>query len=166
MERFSKPVPMGTTTQVAIARHPMHPMLVTFPIAFFIGALGTDWTYWFLGDPFWARASTWLLGMGTLMGALAGLAGTVELLAVAGIRRRAAGWSHFVVAVMLLAVEFINWLARIRPPMHQVDASALYLSTLGAALVAAAGWFGGKLVFEHQVGIHDDEQDPPIQQRV
>lgn len=164
MERYSKPLPVGTTTQVAIARHPMHPMLVTFPIAFFIGALGTDITYWLLGDPFWARASTWLLGVGTLMGLLAGVAGAVELFSVAGIRRRAASWSHFVVAVMLLAVEFINWVSRIRTPMHAVDAAALYLSTLGAMLVVAAGWFGGKLVFEHQVGIHDEEEGAPIDQ--
>jgi len=162
MERYRKPPPVGTPTQVAVARHPLHPMLVTFPIAFFMGALATDLAHWQLGDPFWARASTWLLGAGTLMGVLAGAAGTAELLSVSGIRRRAASWSHFVVAVMLLAVEFINWLARIRAPMHTVDAGALYLSGLGAALVVAAGWFGGKLVFEHQVGIHGEEEDEPL----
>lgn len=157
METFRKPVPAGTHTEVHIARHPMHPMLVTFPIAFLLGALGTDLAYWFLGDPFWARASLWLLGVGTFMGVLAGIAGTIELLMVSGIRRRAGGWSHFVAAVMLLAVSFINWVLRLPLGEPSVTPMGVYLSALGAGLVAMAGWLGGKLVFEHHVGIHDED---------
>ncbi|SOE47750.1 hypothetical protein ANDA3_1023 [plant metagenome] len=162
MEHFRKPQPVGTTTQVAIARHPLHPMLVTFPIAFLTGALATDIAFLLLADPFWARVSLWLLGMGALMGIAAGIAGTVELLSIAGIRRRAVGWSHFVAAVMLLSVGGINWYLRAVPggAEHTVPLMGLYLSALGAALVGIAGWLGGKLVFEHQVGIHDEEEAP------
>ena len=158
METFRKPVPVGTHSQVHIARHPMHPMLVTFPIAFLVGALATDLAYLFLGDLFWGRVSLWLLGVGTFMGILAGIAGTVELLSVSRIRRRAVGWSHFVAAVMLLAVGFINWIVRLPQPEPTVTLMGAYLSALGAGLVATAGWLGGKLVFEHQVGIHDEEE--------
>src|SRR5690606_30416533 len=42
MEGLGKPLPTGTPTLVAFARHPLHPMLVTFPIAFLLGALGSD----------------------------------------------------------------------------------------------------------------------------
>ena len=159
MERFSKPLPKGTTTQVAVARHPLHPMLVTFPIAFYIGALGADLAFWFTGDAFWARGAMWLLGAATCMGTLAGIAGTVELLAVRDIRERAASWSHFVAAVMLLSVGAINWLFRVRDPLESVVPQGIYLSALGAGLVGLAGWLGGKLVFEHQVGIHEEEQE-------
>ena len=37
--------------------HPIHPMLVPFPIAFFIGAFLADLAYLWLGDPFWANAA-------------------------------------------------------------------------------------------------------------
>ena len=159
MEKFSKALPVGTTSQVAVARHPLHPMLVTFPIAFYIGALGADAAFWFTGDDFWARGGLWLLGAATLMGILAGIAGTVELLWVPDIRHRAAAWSHFVVAVMLLSVGAINWLFRLREPIDAILPQGFFLSALGAALVGMAGWLGGKLVFEHQVGIHEEDQD-------
>lgn len=47
-----------------IAGHPLHPLLVSFPIAFLIGALLTDIAYvrsaWWM----WAYASSWLIGAG------------------------------------------------------------------------------------------------------
>ena len=159
MERFSKPLEKGAVSQVHVARHPVHPMLVTFPIAFYIGALGADAAFWFSGDTFWTRGAMWMLGAATIMGALAGLAGTIELLAVRDIRHRPASWSHFVAAVMLLSVGAINWLFRVRDPIEAVLPQGIYLSALGACLVGIAGWLGGKLVFEHQVGIEEDEED-------
>jgi uncharacterized membrane protein len=159
MEKMTSPPPQGTHTEVAVAGHPLHPMLVTFPIAFLLGALGSDVAFWYTADPFWARMSLWLLGGGTVMGALAGLAGTVELLAISGIRLRGASWSHFVAAVMLLSVACTNWLTRLDDPTGAVLPFGLYLSALGALLVAIAGWLGGTLVFEHRVGIVDEDGD-------
>lgn len=154
-KKLDKPLPEGTHTVVAISRHPIHPMLVTFPIALLLCAVGSDVAYLFLNDPFWARVSLWLLGVGTLMGTLAGLAGTVELLAIAGIRNRAAAWSHFVMAIMLLAVAFINWLSRLADPAAAIFPIGIYLSLLGALLVGLAGWMGGKLVFEDNIATED-----------
>ena len=153
MKKFGKPLSAGAPTLVAFARHPLHPMLVPFPIAFFLGALASDLAAWYTGDVFWPRASMWLLGAGLCMGVIAGVAGTVELLCVTGIRRRPASWNHFVVAVMLLAVQFFNWLSRILDPVGSVVPVGIYLSGLGALLVASAGWLGGKLVFEHQIAV-------------
>lgn len=160
MKPFRKPLPKGTATVVALARHPLHPMLVTFPIAFFIGALPADLAFWYTGDAFWARVAVWLLGAGSLMGLLAAVTGTIELLSVAGIRRRPASWNHFVVAVMLLSVQFINWLLRISQPEEAVIPLGMYLSGLGALLVAAAGWMGGHLVFEHQIAVGEEDEAP------
>lgn len=159
MESLDKPLTPGTPTVVAVARHPLHPMLVTFPIAFFVGTLATDLAYWYTTDVFWARASLWLLGAGLGMGVLAGITGTVELLSVSGIRRRPASWNHFVVAVMLLAVEFVNWVIRLADAAAAIVPSGIYLSALGLILVSAAGWMGGHLVFEHQVGTGGDDDD-------
>ncbi len=155
MDKLAQPLPQGTGTVVAISRHPLHPMLVTFPIALFVCALASDIAYVMLQDPFWARVSLWLLGVGTLMGSLAGAAGTVELLMITGIRHRASAWSHFVMAVMLLSVGFINWYGRLADAAAAIFPIGIYLSLLGVLLVGLAGWLGGKLVFEDQVGIHE-----------
>ena len=149
----------GTPTKLAVAGHPLHPMMVTFPIAFLMGTLGTDLLYVYDGDSFWARMSLWLVGFGTFMGVMAGIVGTVELLAVRGIRRRAASWSHFIAAVMLLSVGFANWVLRLGDPGGAVLPWGIYLSGLGALLVVLAGWLGGALVFEHQIGTVEDDGD-------
>lgn len=159
MTSLSEPPPEGTPTKVAVAGHPLHPMLVTFPIAFLLGAFAADLAFWYTGDPFWPHMAIWLIGAGAVMGTLAGAAGTVEMLAIRGIRRRAAAWSHFLAAVMMLSVAFANWFFRIGDPAGAVLPWGLYLSTLGALLVAIAGWLGGGLVFEHQVGVVADDGD-------
>jgi len=146
----------GTPTQVAVAGHPIHPMLITFPVAFLSGVLATDLAYWFLGNPFWAEASFWLVAAGSVMGTLAGIAGTIELLAVSGIRRRVISWSHFIASVMLLSIGFANWAYRIGDPVGAVFPWGIYLSALGVGVLGVAGWLGGHLVFHHQIGIVDE----------
>ena len=87
-------------------------MLVPFPIAFLVSVLASDLAYLYLNDAFWAQVSYWLLAGGTVMGLIAGLVGTVELLVVRHIRRRVSAWSHFVAAVMLLSIAAANWALR------------------------------------------------------
>ena len=87
------------------------------------------------------------------MGTLAGTTGAIELLAVGGIRRRAAAWNHFVMGTMLLAVGFTNWSWRVSDPVGGIVPLGIYLSLLGIVLVGFTGWMGGKLVFEDEVGI-------------
>ena len=104
--------------------------------------------------------SLWLAGVGAVTGIFAGAVGTFELLSVRDIRRRAAAWSHFVAAIMLLAVGVANWGMRVADAEANIVPWGLYLSGLGALLVSVAGWLGGTLVFEHQVGVLDaDEED-------
>lgn len=160
MKHYADPIPHGSTTNVHFFGHPAHAMLVPFPIAFLVAVFASDLAWWYWGDPFWARMSLWLAGVGALMGIAAGAAGTLELLSVRNIRRRAAAWSHFVVAVMLLSVGVANWGLRLGDAQAHIVPLGLYLSGLGLLLVGVAGWLGGTLVFEHQVGVlNEDEED-------
>jgi uncharacterized membrane protein len=159
MKHLATPPEPGATSTVAIARHPLHPMLITFPIALLICAVGSDVAYWYTDDPFWARMSLWLIGTGTTMGILAAITGAVELLWEADIRRLTAGWSHFVVAMVMLSIAAANWMLRLDAPAEFIVPWGVYASTLSAFMVAVAGWMGGKLVFEHKVGVDLDEDE-------
>lgn len=156
MEQAPDPPEDGTPTAVAVSGHPLHPMLVTFPIAFLTATLPSDVAFLYFGDPFWARMSFWLVGIGTLMGVLAGIAGTIELLAIPGIRRRVAAWNHFVASVVLLAVSFANWVWRLGDVEAAVAPWGVAMSALGVMMVVFAGWLGGGLVFEHQIGVENE----------
>lgn len=138
-------------------------MLVTFPIALVVGTLGADAFWWLTADPFFARLGLWTSGWGFVMGLLAAVAGTAELLAGPGIRRRPQSWTHAVVAMMLLATVGANWGLRLYDPIDAILPWGALLSLGGLLYVGLAGWHGGKLVFEHQIGVTVSENEEKVQ---
>ncbi len=76
-----------------IARHPIHPMLVPFPIVCFIGALVTDIAYYTTANIMWADFSSWLLVIGVIMGIIAAAAGLIDFLSNRLIRAQPAGFT-------------------------------------------------------------------------
>lgn len=147
------------SSRVALAGHPVHAMMVTFPIALVIATLGCDVFFWWTADPFWIRAGLWANGFAFGLGVLAGLVGTMEILLAPGIRRRPASWSHFVAAMMLLSATGANWGLRLSDPLASPLPWGLFLSVLSTVFVGLAGWQGGKLVFEHQIGLMLSSED-------
>ena len=61
-----------------IAGHPIHPMVIPFPIACFVLALVSDLAFWKTSNDFWATASLWLLGIGLIMAAVAAAMGLIS----------------------------------------------------------------------------------------
>lgn len=149
--------PRNARSFVAIAGHPLHPMLVAFPIAYLVGALACDAAYWWTGDVFWAKVSIWVLGAGFVMGGIAALAGTLDFMIVREIRHHVTSWSHFLAAVMMLSLTGANWWLRVGDPAGGVMPWGIYLSAITVLALTVAGWLGGKLVFEHKVGVAEDE---------
>lgn len=143
---------------VAVAGHPLHAMSVHFPIAFVIATLACDLFYWWTGDAFWLRAGVWACGAAFITGIAAGVVGTAELLIVPGIRKRVASWTHGVAAMMLIAIIGGNWGLRYVQP-EAVLPNGLLLSLLAGVFTAIAGWHGGKLVFDHGIGLVISEKD-------
>jgi uncharacterized membrane protein len=150
--------PEPIASLAALGRHPLHPMLIHFPIAALVGLVGADAALWFSGDPFWARAGLWLAGVGAFGGWIAGLVGMIDLLAVARIREKITAWSHALVAVMLLSLASLNWLLRYRGEISvETVVAGTGLSLLGAVLIGLAGRLGSRLVYEQAVGVqHPD----------
>ncbi|WLD58546.1 DUF2231 domain-containing protein [Salinispirillum sp. LH 10-3-1] len=143
-------------SRMAIRGHPIHPVLIHFPVAALLGLVGTDLAYLWTGDFFWARASLWLVGIGALGGAVSGTVGLIDLLVVPRIRRLITAWCHAILAIMLLSLASLNWLLRVSEPAAAVWPMGLYLSLITAGLIAITGFLGGKLVYEYAVGVDID----------
>ncbi|CUH11399.1 putative membrane protein [Jannaschia seosinensis] len=141
-----------TESQIAILGHPIHAMSVSFPVALTFCVFGADLLYWWTGETFWARAGIWAAGTGFLFGMLAGFSGTAEILLVSGIRARAAAWTHFIIAVTLLALLGANWGHRLYGYETAVLPYGILLSGLCVIMVSFTGWHGGKLVFDYRLG--------------
>src|ERR1044071_9910841 len=93
----------------SIAGHPIHPMLIPFPIAFFVGTFICDLVFWNSGNPSWFEATLWLLGAGLIMAALAAIAGLTDVLGDVKIRTLSTAWWHAGGNVLAVLIELYNW---------------------------------------------------------
>ena len=156
--RTSRPDHLGVSTTAAVVRHPIHPMLVIFPICFLVAALAADISFWQTNDPFWARSATWLLGAGVVMGVLVAVAGLIEFLTVSH-RSLAAGWIHFLGNATAILLTLANILYRVdEDPGAAVVPFGIILSAVVVAILLVTVCFGGELVPRPRVGAISDKK--------
>ncbi|WP_346797786.1 DUF2231 domain-containing protein [Halomonas sp. Bachu 37] len=139
-------------SRAAIIGHPLHPLMIHFPVAALMALVASDLGYILSGDPFWARVSLWLAGVGAFGGWIASIAGIIDLVTVKGIRRLVNGWSHAIIAVMMLSLASLNWLMRFSDT-DLILPWGFAVSLVTSVMIALAGWLGGRLVYEHAVGV-------------
>lgn len=141
-------------SKAAVFGHPIHPMLIHFPVALLLALVGADLAFVFTGDPFWVRVALWLSGVGALGGWVASIAGLVDILVVRRIRRLVTAWAHAICAVMMLSLASLNWALRlVDSPAVPIVPWGLALSVWTAAMISLAAYLGGRLVYEHAVGV-------------
>src|SRR5258708_24182601 len=143
---------------VALVGHPIHVMMVHFPIAFVIATLGVDVVYWWSGDAFWVRVGLWSAGIAFWTGVAASVVGLAELLLVRGIRVLEAGWSHAVAAMTLVAIAGANWGLRLIDP-GEILTHGLAFSALASVITGFPAWHGGKPVFHHALALLVSEKN-------
>ena len=110
-----------------IADHPLHPMIVPFPIAFFVSTLATDLVFLRTANPGWAQASMWLLGAGLAMSLLAAVLGLTDFLGERRVRRIREAW----------LIDRDND----RAIVHGLSASARVITAAAAIMFAVFGSF-------------------------
>lgn len=140
-------------SRMSILGHPIHPMLIHFPVAALLLLIATDIGYILTGDFFWARAGVWLAGIGVAGGWVSGAVGLLDLIIVEQIRRLITGWCHALLAVMLLSIATLNWFIRVGEPELLILPWGLYLSLLTGLLITITSLLGGELVYDHAVGV-------------
>lgn len=161
----------SVASKMAVLKHPIHPMLVVYPIALLSLVFVTDAAYLWLHDPFWARVSFWLNAAGLGLGLLAGVVGTLDMFLIRVVRRHVSAWNHFIAAVMVLALAAAGVWLRAPDAERAVWPWGLLLSGVTALMVMIAGWLGGTLSFRHGIGVYgeddpgevDDDAAPPAQ---
>jgi uncharacterized membrane protein len=136
-----------------IAGHPIHPMLVPFPIAFLVGALLTDIAYVQSGWAMWAYISSWLIGAGIATAVLAAIAGFTDFLGDRRIRRLRPAKYHMAGNLAVIVLAIVNFAIHTRDGAAAVIPAGVTLSALVVVLLLFNGWMGGELVFRHGVGV-------------
>ncbi len=95
------------------------------------------------------------------MGGLAALVGVSDFSLVHDIRRHLSSWSHFLAAIVTMALGTVNLLQRLEDPQGAVWPWGIGLSAVTVVMLGMAGWLGGKMVFEHNLGPGEPLREAP-----
>jgi uncharacterized membrane protein len=136
-----------------IGGHPIHPMLIPFPIVCFIGTLITDIVYSQNANAGFATASHWLLIIGLVMAALAAVAGLTDFLGDKRIQG-ADAVKHMLANVTAVVLEVVNLVLRLGNNDF-IPSAGVYISVVVVLILIYSGWKGGDLVFRHGIGVRD-----------
>ncbi len=144
-------------SKIKIAGHPVHPMLVAFPVAAYTGTLVGFAVYAANGHQFWLNLAIALNVVGVCGAALAALPGLADW--AFGIPRdstaKKTGLLHAALNVAALGL-FLATVATYESHWNGPAASAtlgVVLSAIGVALTVMAGFFGWMLVQDYHVGV-------------
>lgn len=136
-----------------VAGHPIHPMIIPFPIACFVLALLSDLAFWKTSHDFWASASLWLIGIGLIMAALAAVMGLTDLIGDDQIRNLSDAWLHAGGNVIVVLVELYSWYSRFEHGTAAILPTGLILSLIAVLILLFTGWKGWEMVYRHHVGV-------------
>jgi uncharacterized membrane protein len=138
-----------------IGSHPIHPMLIYFPIAAFVFTLVADIALLNTNNEFWFFAGRWLLIAGLITALLAAVAGLIDFLGSDQIRSITAAWVHAGGNVTIVLLESVNLYLRYGSSGTTVTSMEVALSAVCVVLLLVTGWLGGELVYRHRVAVRD-----------
>jgi uncharacterized membrane protein len=139
-----------------IAGHPLHPMLIPFPVAFLVATLVCDLIFWRTGNPGWSTAALYLLGAALVMAALAAVAGLIDFFGDDRIRDLSAAWHHMLGNVVAVLLSLINWYRRYESGDAAVLPTGLLISLIVVLILLYTGWRGWEMVYRHRVAVADE----------
>jgi uncharacterized membrane protein len=142
-------------SKVKVAGHPVHPMLIVFPLGLLATAVVFDVIGMITDATHWTQMAYYLIGAGLIGGIAAAVPGWVDWAAIpTGTRAKRVGLLHGVGNVIVLALFIVSWLLR-RPNPAVPPTEAVAAAIAGVVLAVVTGWLGGELVDRLGVGVDD-----------
>ena len=148
-------------TKARIAGHPIHPMLIAFPVALYTSTAVALIAFAGTHDPFWFRVAFWANLAGIVMAAVAAIPGAIDLLSLPEhTMARRTGYAHAALNTTALALFVIS---DILIGQRLYAGSLVYVAPLvvalcGVAVTVSAGALGWSLVQTHHVGVAPTEE--------
>jgi uncharacterized membrane protein len=138
---------------VRLLGHPVHPMVVHFPIVFWSCAIVADVVGPFTHASLAAELGFGTLALGCASGLLAMIAGVIDFVELpkdspardAAVMHLMAMGSAWVIFLLALALHGY-------PPKVPVSIAARATTAIGFVAMVYGAWLGGKLVYEFGVG--------------
>ncbi|MEO6959503.1 MAG: DUF2231 domain-containing protein [Burkholderiaceae bacterium] len=145
-------------TPASIAKHPIHPMLVVFPIGLWIFSLICDLIGLSVAMPaVWHTVAFYTMVGGVVGALLAAVPGLIDLVYYKGgtppVKKLAV--THMVINLVAVVLYLINiWIRAGNPTSMKAP---IILSIIGVCMIAVSGWLGGQMVHVYGVGVEGRE---------
>jgi uncharacterized membrane protein/nitrite reductase/ring-hydroxylating ferredoxin subunit len=141
-------------SKAVLLGHPVHPMLIPFPIAFLNGALLFDAAGWLLDASTWWTTGGYLGAAGIAAALLAAIPGFIDYLYTVppNSSGKTRATRHMLTMLLSVALFATAWLMRGGAAV-QPHLGVLGLEAAGLMLLAVGGYMGGTLVTRNLISV-------------
>jgi uncharacterized membrane protein len=142
-------------TRASIAGHPIHAMLIVFPVGLFLTAFVFDVLGMITATPIWKTVAFYTIAAGIIGGLAAAVFGFIDYLGLTDRVARMATW-HMVLNLTVVSLFAVSWVLRTARGEAWIGAESRVpqmLAIAGALLLLVSGWLGGHLVYVHGIGV-------------
>jgi len=149
-------------SKASVAGHPIHPMLIPFPLALWATSFAVDVLFYFLRHPTLLIIAKFMIAAGCLGAIAAAIPGIIDWLTIKnGEVKRAANWHARlnVAALVVFAISFFLRMGRYSELVSRRLTLPFLLSAVGVILISISGWLGGELVFRYGIGQTRNEEN-------
>jgi uncharacterized membrane protein len=144
-------------SRLKLLGHPVHPMLIVFPLGLLSTAVVFDVLYVFLDNPDLAMFSFWALVAGLIGGLAAAIFGLLDWTKIpTGTRAKRVGAMHGIGNVVVVVLFAASLATRWSSPAYLPDTLPAILGVLGAGVSLITAWLGGELVYRLGIGVDED----------
>lgn len=143
-------------SRVKFLGHPVHPMLIVFPLGLLSTAVIFDVLYLVTGNDELAIFAFWAIAAGIVGGLAAAIFGLIDWLAIPrDTRAKGVGLTHGIGNVVIVGLFAVSWLLRMDDPTYGDNLLPFVLALIGAGLALFTAWLGGELVYRLRVAVDD-----------
>jgi uncharacterized membrane protein len=144
------------TSRAKLVGHPIHPMLIPFPVGLLTTAVVFDIIYLITDRTGFSVAAAYAIAGGIIGGLLAAPFGWIDWFEIpADTRAKRVGLLHGLTNVVVLVLFAVSWLVRLNAGGWKPTPLALACSFVGVAVAGVAAWMGGELVDRLAIGIDE-----------
>jgi uncharacterized membrane protein len=144
-------------TRFKVLGHPVHPMLIVFPLGLLASAVIFDVLYLVSENAELATAAYWVMAAGIVGDVAAAIFGLIDWLAIPKTTRaRRIGAIHGAGNAVVLVLFLVSFLLRAGDAAYLPDVLPFAIGLAGAAIAVATAWLGGELVYRLRVAVDDD----------
>lgn len=146
-------------TRANIAGHPIHPMLVVFPIGLWVFSFICDLIYLAGATELWRNMAFYSMAGGVIGALAAAIPGAIDLFTMEDRDTKRIGLIHMTLNLTLVALFLINLVWRFQT--GPLSIGPVWLSAISIVLLGVSGWLGGEMVYVHGAAVSPEALRAP-----